>query len=189
MYFSEPTTDFRTRLYADDGQGVDIDFNVHSGTWHVKTDPGVSRETLRLLVRHLHDQFYRGEHPWLDDWLQLVDEANTDRPRTLALKTVDRLATRGNTAAQDQAIGSMPQTRPAGDGGSTGDVRRGNRQDQRSIDVEDQQELRHWAQQFHATEDDVKAAVARVDTEVRAVGDFLQSGRRPQRGTGAAGAR
>ena len=35
MYFSEPLTDFRTRLYTEDGQSVEIDFNVRASVWEM----------------------------------------------------------------------------------------------------------------------------------------------------------
>jgi hypothetical protein len=101
MYFSEPLTNFRARLYSDDDQGVDIDFDVDTSVWHVSAEPGIGRETLRLLVRYLHDQFYRGEQPWLDDWMKLVDGAKLERPLRLRLKTVDRLVGPGEERAEE----------------------------------------------------------------------------------------
>lgn len=87
MYFSEPLTHFRSHLYTDDGQGIGVDFNVYTATWHLRVDPGLSRDTLRVLVRYLHDQFYRGEPAWLDDWLRVVDSVQLDRPQRLTLRS------------------------------------------------------------------------------------------------------
>ena len=32
-----------------------------------------------MMVSYLHDQFYRGEQEWLDDWLQVVNSVNLGR--------------------------------------------------------------------------------------------------------------
>jgi hypothetical protein len=59
--------------------------------------------------------------------------------------------------------------------------RHGGRDDQRHVDIDDPQELHHWAQQFETTEADIKAAVAVVGSDVAKVGDYVQSGRKPHR--------
>ena len=56
---------------------------------------------------------------------------------------------------------------------------RGDRADRSRVDVNDDEELHYWAQHFHTTEDDLRAAVSEVGTDVDAVGDFLQRGRNP----------
>ena len=109
MYFSEPMTDFRARLYTDNGQSVEVEFNVHLSAWHMKVEHGVSRATLGELVSYLHDQFYRGEQESLDDWLQIVDSVNLERSNVLTLKTVDRLVGRGAEQAFPVELEGMPR--------------------------------------------------------------------------------
>jgi hypothetical protein len=91
MYFAEPLTDFRTHLYTDDGQTIEVDFNVNASAWQLTAGKNMSRETLREIVAYLHDQFYRGEEGFLRDWLSVVEGANLDDRIVLKLKTVDRL--------------------------------------------------------------------------------------------------
>jgi hypothetical protein len=67
---------------------------------------------------------------------------------------------------------------------SDGNRSDGDRADRRSVDLDDPEELRYWAQRFHATEDDVRDAVSQAGTDPGAVGDFLQSGRAPHRDPG-----
>ena len=92
MYFSEPLTDFRTRLYTDDGaSSVEVGYNVGTSRWQVVADKGLPKTTLSDMVSYLHEQFYLGEEDYLDDWLQVVDQAELSDRTTLTLKTVDRL--------------------------------------------------------------------------------------------------
>jgi hypothetical protein len=100
MHFTEPQTDFRSQLFTDDGAGVDIEFNAFASTWQMKLMPGLSRAALRDMVRYLHDQFYRGEQEWLDEWLQLAEAIKLDRPNVLTLKTVGSLTPRADTTAR-----------------------------------------------------------------------------------------
>lgn len=91
MYFSEPLTDFRSRLYTDDGQGIVVDFNVRASVWRLKIPDGISRETVHALVGHLHDQFYRGDADRLSAWRQVVEASSDERPQYLVLKAIDPL--------------------------------------------------------------------------------------------------
>jgi hypothetical protein len=91
MYFSEPLTDFRAQLFTDDGQGIDLDFNVASATWRLAVDEAVSTATLSQLVTYLHEQFYAGEQELLNDWLDVVEGVKRGKKTTFTLKTVDRL--------------------------------------------------------------------------------------------------
>jgi hypothetical protein len=91
MYFSEPLTDFRARLHTDDGQGIDVDFNVATGKWQLTVDEVVSTATLIQMVRYLHEQFYTGEQEYLNDWLDVVEGVKRGKSTTFTLKTVDRL--------------------------------------------------------------------------------------------------
>lgn len=90
MYFSEPLTDLRCRLYTDDGHGIVVDFNARASVWRLKAGPGLARETVRTLVMYLHDQFYRGDRARLDTWLQAVDHSGDERPLLLVLKAPER---------------------------------------------------------------------------------------------------
>jgi hypothetical protein len=92
MNFSEPLGDFRARLYNDNGQNIEVNFNAANSLWRLVVDKGTSREALRDMVRYLHDQFYLGETEYLNDWLDVVDNAAlSERSNTITLKTVDRL--------------------------------------------------------------------------------------------------
>ena len=94
MNFSEPLGDFRARLrlYNDNGQNIEVNFNAAHSLWHLVVDKGTSREALRDMVRYLHDQVYLGETEYLNDWLDVVDNAAlSERSNTITLKTVDRL--------------------------------------------------------------------------------------------------
>lgn len=91
MHFGEPLTDFRTQLYTDDGKSIEVDFNVNASVWQLTAGKNTSRETLRDMVTYLHDQFYRGEQGFLQDWISIVDDAHLDDRIILKLKTVDRL--------------------------------------------------------------------------------------------------
>jgi hypothetical protein len=176
MHFTEPQTDFRSQLFTDDGTGVDIDFNTFASTWQLKLAPGMSRAALRDMVRYLHDQFYRGEHDWLDDWLQLADAIKLDRPNVLTLKTVGSLVPRAEM--EPRAPAQEPPTDDAAGNGAAAQARLA-RLDRPQLDADDPDEVRHWAQQFKTTEQDLKDAVALVGRSIVAVGDFVQCGRRP----------
>jgi len=89
MYFGEPLTDFRTHLYTDDGQSVEITFNVNASRWRLATSKALSRDTVRQMIAYLHSQFYPGEDGFLRDWLSVADRA--DLEEGITLKTVDRL--------------------------------------------------------------------------------------------------
>ena len=92
MYFSEPLTDFRAQLFTDDdGQSIDLDFNVDSGVWRVTVDEAVSTNTLAQMVRFLHEQFYVGEEDYLRDWLTVVESVKRGKSTVYRLQTVDRL--------------------------------------------------------------------------------------------------
>jgi len=129
-------------------------------------------------VGYLHDQFYRGEQEWLDDWLQIVDGMNLERPNLLTLKTVDRLLGRGAEEAPTPEFEGAPQgvdaRSRAGNGGTA-------REKRSTVDADDAGQLRYWAQRFKTTEDDLRDAIAQVGRDAAAVGDFLQSGRHPHR--------
>ena len=180
MYFSEPLTDFRAHLYTDDGQSVELDFNVYASVWHVNVDHGVSRATLREMVTYLHDQFYRGEQEFRDDWLQIVDRVNLERPNMLILKTVDRLVGRAEQASRQELEGVPQQPQGVSSLERAGDAAAASER-RNTVDADDPDELRYWAQRFQTTEDDVRDAVAQVGPDAAAVGDFLQSGRHPHR--------
>ena len=47
MDCSEPLTDFHARLYADDGPGIDVQFNVGNATSQLTADESVPTDTLR----------------------------------------------------------------------------------------------------------------------------------------------
>jgi hypothetical protein len=176
MHFTEPQTDFRSQLFTDDGASVDIEFNAFASRWQIKLMPGLSRAELRDMVRYLHDQFYLGEQDWLDEWLQLADAIKLDRPNLLTLKTVRSLAPRA--AMEPRAPAQEPPIDETAGNGAAPQARRG-RQDRADLDPDDPDEVRHWAQQFKTTEQDIKDAVAMVGRSVAAVGDFVQCGRRP----------
>ena len=91
MNFSEPLGDFRARLYGNDGQDVEVQFNASTALWHIVVDKGLSRETLRDMVRYLHEQFYLAETEYLEDWLKVADNADLSTRHTITLKTVDRI--------------------------------------------------------------------------------------------------
>jgi hypothetical protein len=91
MYFSEPISDFRAQLFTDDGQGIDVDFNVATGMWQLTVEEAVSTATLSQMVRYLHEQFYSGEEEYLNDWLDVVEGVKRGKTTTYKLKTVDRL--------------------------------------------------------------------------------------------------
>lgn len=91
MYFSEPLTDFQANLYTDQGEGIEVRFNINASVWHLVVPKGFSKQTLRDMVIYLHNLFYLGEGEYLSDWLQVVDGAEFDRTTTLTLKTVDRI--------------------------------------------------------------------------------------------------
>jgi hypothetical protein len=92
MHFSEPITDFHSRLNTDDGAAsIDVQFSPTRGQWHLTVDNHVARETLADMVRHIHDEFYAEEDGYLDNWLTVVGAAKLGKKVTLTLKTVDRL--------------------------------------------------------------------------------------------------
>jgi hypothetical protein len=92
MHFSEPLTDFHANLYSDEGQAIEVDFNVTTALWRLTADPAVSRETLRDMVGYLHAQFYVEEdNEYLADWLAVVDSMLLGKKTTITLKTVDRI--------------------------------------------------------------------------------------------------
>lgn len=93
MYFSQPLGDFSSRLFSDDGTNIEVNFSAGNSLWHLVVDKGMSRETLRDMVTHLHNQFYLGEAGYLDDWLAVADGADLSTRNTLTLKTVDRIGT------------------------------------------------------------------------------------------------
>jgi hypothetical protein len=91
MHFSEPLTDFHTRLNADDGRSIDVQFSPAAGQWHITVQNDIARETLADMVRHIHDEFYAEDDEYLDNWLTVIGAAKLGKKVTLTLKTVDRV--------------------------------------------------------------------------------------------------
>lgn len=91
MYFSEPLSDFHARLFSDDGQSIDVQFNVGTGAWQLTADDAVSTSTLGQMVTYLHGEFYGGEQEYLNDWLDVIEGVKRGKTTTFKLKTVNRL--------------------------------------------------------------------------------------------------
>ena len=91
MHFSEPATDFHSRLNTDDGRSIDVQFSPERGHWHLTVENDIARETLADMVRHIHDEFYAEDDEFLDNWLTVVGAVQLGKKVTLTLKTTDRV--------------------------------------------------------------------------------------------------